>query len=116
MSPTHIASESLACAFPCVLCAHCCLLLLCVVLCNSLIRECRGAQAIGRDSREKIIFKFDHAWKQLLISAVVQAGHITHHTGGGAGRGSGGGETHTETEQSTQANTSWSQTNNYTFV
>lgn len=43
----------------------------------SLVRECRGAQAIGRDSREKNVMKFDLAWKNLLISAVVQAGQLT---------------------------------------
>lgn len=44
---------------------------------SSLVRECRGAQAIGRDSREKNVMKFDLAWKNLLISAVVQAGQLT---------------------------------------
>jgi len=41
-----------------------------------LVRECRGAQAIGRDSREKTISKFDLAWKNLLIGHIVQTGAI----------------------------------------
>jgi len=46
-----------------------------VYLLPSLVRECRGGEAIGRDAREKQISKFDLAWKLELIRAVVQAGH-----------------------------------------
>jgi hypothetical protein len=47
----------------------------------STVRECRGAQAIGRDSREKIVTKFDHGWKNLLIGHIVHSGQLTQHDG-----------------------------------
>jgi hypothetical protein len=44
---------------------------------SSTVRECRGAQAIGRDSREKNVTKFDLQWKNLLISHIVSGGQLT---------------------------------------
>ncbi len=43
----------------------------CMVWYVSTVRECRGAQAIGHDNRERIVTKFDLAWKNLLIGHIV---------------------------------------------
>jgi hypothetical protein len=41
-----------------------------------LIRDIRGAAAIGRDAREKLITKFDVTWKSHLIHHLVKSGGL----------------------------------------
>lgn len=44
------------------------------------VRECRGSNAIGTDSREKIISKFDVKFKSVLIHHAVETGQLTQHS------------------------------------